>query len=92
MKTGMGYQNRYKTQEAGVDHMFYIKTGETTAKLNFNREPRFYASLGFDRGIFEGSGQTEELNFWYLQVRKSEIAASGEVAIHSYRLLYKETD
>ena len=23
------YQNRYKTQEAGVDHMFYIKTGET---------------------------------------------------------------
>ena len=68
------YQNRYKTQEAGVDHMFYIKTGETTAKLNFNREPRFYASLGFDRGIFEGSGQTEELNFWYLQVRKSEIA------------------
>lgn len=91
------YQNRYKTQEAGVDHMFYIKTGETTAKLNFNREPRFYASLGFDRGIFEGSGQTEELNFWYLQVRKSEIAGfrgSGEYIPTGYfmkKLINAET-
>jgi hypothetical protein len=68
------YQNRYGTQVATADHQYYIKTGETSANLNFNREPRFYASLGFDRGIFEGSGQTNEADFWFLQARKSEIA------------------
>lgn len=34
-------------------HKFYIGNGETTAKLNFYREPRFYANLGFDRGLYE---------------------------------------
>jgi hypothetical protein len=34
-------------------HRFYIGGGETTAKLNYYREPRFYAHLGFDRGVYE---------------------------------------
>ncbi|MEN6455587.1 MAG: RagB/SusD family nutrient uptake outer membrane protein [Prolixibacteraceae bacterium] len=28
----------------------YLPAGEVTAKLNLNREPRFYADLGFNRG------------------------------------------
>lgn len=32
----------------------------TTAELNFDREPRFYASLGFDRGTWYGNGQQEK--------------------------------
>ncbi|MDR2039387.1 MAG: RagB/SusD family nutrient uptake outer membrane protein [Bacteroidales bacterium] len=47
------YANRYKPKQAGNDHKFYIASGEKTASLNFNREPRFYANLGFDRGYFE---------------------------------------
>jgi hypothetical protein len=34
-------------------HHHYIGAGETTAKLNYYREPRFYAHLCFDRGIYE---------------------------------------
>ena len=34
-------------------HRFYVGEGETTAKLHFYREPRFYANLGFDRSIYE---------------------------------------
>ncbi|GHS92498.1 starch-binding protein [Bacteroidia bacterium] len=34
-------------------HYHYIGAGETTAKLNYYREPRFYAHLCFDRGIYE---------------------------------------
>jgi hypothetical protein len=34
-------------------HYYYIGAGETTAKLNYYREPRFYAHLCFDRGIYE---------------------------------------
>jgi hypothetical protein len=66
------YENRYTVQVAGEDHKAYIKTGETTAKLHFDREPRFYASLGFDRGIFEGMGIVNEADFYYLQSRYGE--------------------
>lgn len=34
-------------------HKYYIAEGETTAKLNYYREPRFYGNLGFDRGLYE---------------------------------------
>ncbi|HBX45491.1 RagB/SusD family nutrient uptake outer membrane protein [Limibacterium fermenti] len=49
------YSDRYGLQMAtpGDKHESYIATGETTVKMHFNREPRFYADLGFDRGYFE---------------------------------------
>jgi hypothetical protein len=53
------YAGRYDTKMAAADHRYYIKTGEVTAKLNFDREPRFYAWLCFDKGVFEGSGKLE---------------------------------
>ena len=33
---------------------YYIEKGYTTIQLNFDREPRFYASLGFDGGKWLG--------------------------------------
>lgn len=35
-------------------HAFYIQPDYTTIRLNFDREPRFYASLGFDGGKWFG--------------------------------------
>lgn len=32
----------------------------TTAELNFDREPRFYASLGFDKGVWYGEGKVDK--------------------------------
>jgi hypothetical protein len=51
------------------DHKYYVGSKDpttvptsgqvaTTAKLHFYREPRFYAWLGFDRGIWEMNGTT----------------------------------
>lgn len=41
--------------KAGDDaHRWYLRKDYVTAKLNFNREPRFYAWLGFDGGIWYG--------------------------------------
>jgi hypothetical protein len=37
-------------------HGYYIKAGYTTIQLHFDREPRFYASLGFDGGLWYGQG------------------------------------
>jgi hypothetical protein len=83
------YANRYMTQTAGDDYKAYIKTGEITAKLNFDREPRFYASLGFDRGIYEGSGRTNESEYFFLQVRQGEISgmrSKGEHVVTGYHI------
>lgn len=35
----------------------------TTAQVNFNREPRFYASLGFNCGVWYGSGKKDDAPF-----------------------------
>lgn len=53
------YANRYKTSIAGSEDRFNIREGQETANLHFHREPRFYAFLGFDKGIWEGHGQQE---------------------------------
>jgi len=40
------------------DNKYFVKDGETTVKLHFDREVRFYGSLGFDRGIWYGNPAT----------------------------------
>ncbi len=53
------YAERYATKAATTsdNHKLYIRGGFSTAVLNFNREPRFYAYLGFDGGIWYGQGR-----------------------------------
>src|SRR5690606_11288672 len=59
------YTGRYNLRVATKDDRFYIKQGETTAAVNFDREPRFYGSVGFDRGVWFGQGRyTPEDPFW----------------------------
>lgn len=63
------YANRYATQAADDPDKNYIKLGYETAKMNFNREPRFYADLGFDGGIWFGNGTTDGNAPKYVQGR-----------------------
>jgi len=55
------FENRFKVrpEPASVEEGMYVEEGEYTAYLHFNREPRFYASLGFDKGIYFGNGYYE---------------------------------
>jgi hypothetical protein len=76
------YAGRYQLQTAGSDHQYYIRTGQVTARLNFNREPRFYSSLCHDRGIYEGSGRTDENNYHCLEALAGE--ASGVRSQHDH--------
>jgi hypothetical protein len=61
------------------DHRYYIKGGETTAKLHFYREPRFYAWIGFDRGFWEMNGKSEDR---FLQSRATEISGTHGMGSH----------
>jgi hypothetical protein len=50
------YANRYKIREETPqgDEKYYVKEGNQTVYLHYNREPRFYAHIGFDKGIYIG--------------------------------------
>lgn len=39
-------------REIAKDHRWYMKEGYYTAEFNFEREPRFYADLGFDGSLW----------------------------------------
>ena len=56
------YNNRYGLRVAGADDSRYIRNGYTTVNLHFNREPRFYADLGFDGGVWYGQGRYDDAN------------------------------
>lgn len=76
------YENRYAVQKADEKDKLYIETGQETAVLNFNREPRFYAGLAFDRSVFEGSGKTTDSDRWHIHARKSEVSGFRSVGEH----------
>jgi hypothetical protein len=63
------YAGRF-TPKAGDDaNKHYIKQGYETAQGNFGREPRYYASFGFDGGIWFGNGKLTEDEAPYVQAR-----------------------
>lgn len=57
-------KNIYELRTAKDEEEIYIKG--RTAQLNFDREPRFYSSLGFDRGVWYGNGKNIDAP-WVLQ-------------------------
>jgi hypothetical protein len=51
--------NPYALRNGDSTERWNIRNGYTTVKLNFGREPRFYAWLGFDGGIWYAGAQAE---------------------------------
>jgi hypothetical protein len=56
-----GVENLYAPRMGDDSHRWYLRKDYATATLNFNREPRFYAYMGFDGGIWYGQ-QAETKN------------------------------
>ena len=52
------YDNRFKIrpEPSSGEEKYFVKEGQQTVYLHYNREPRFYASIGFDQGIYFGNG------------------------------------
>lgn len=77
------YTDRYQLQEAGEEDKYHIKPYYTTAKLNFDREPRFYADLGFDGGIWWGNGNYDRETPWHLEAKSGQLAGKRRADEHS---------
>ncbi|GAB3431367.1 RagB/SusD family nutrient uptake outer membrane protein [Niabella aquatica] len=54
------YAGRYNLQTSDPSHSFYVVPNYPTIKSNFRREPRYYASIGFDGGYWFGGGVTNQ--------------------------------
>lgn len=54
------YTERFNIRTGDADHRFYIQQGDQTAAMNFDRERRFYSTLGFDRGKWYGNSYKGE--------------------------------
>ncbi|TDQ11511.1 RagB/SusD family nutrient uptake outer membrane protein [Pedobacter metabolipauper] len=77
---------------AATEDRYYVKKGQVTVKLHYDREPRFYASIGFDRGIWFGNATnnynvTQEnattSGMLYIQGRSGELSARFGVSGYS---------
>ncbi|MDR0573255.1 MAG: RagB/SusD family nutrient uptake outer membrane protein [Tannerella sp.] len=78
------YAGRYGIVTVEDDHYYYIKQGLTTAALNTNREPRFYANLGFDCGYWYGNGRTKDVGTgsdtetpWIMRMKAGEVSGKN---------------
>jgi hypothetical protein len=71
------YSNRYQFRTGTAAEKFYVKENYQTVKMHFDREPRFYASLGFDGGIWFGNGQLVEASNYFIQSRLGGVSAKN---------------
>ena len=72
------YANRYQTKEATNSDLYRIQPGYETAKLHFNREPRFYASLGFDGGKWIGHGVRDDRAMYHVEAKIGQFSGNGD--------------
>lgn len=67
----LSFNNDLELRTATEEDRFYIEPGFTTARLHFDREPRFYSSLAFD-GARWFKYDTPERNDEYSRVVRSK--------------------
>ncbi len=75
------YENRFEVvNNVGADHKHYVLTGFDAPRLHLNREVRFYASLGFDGGIWledQESGTLNEDDPRVVRVKNGDYSSSN---------------
>ncbi len=80
------YAGRYALRKAGKDERLYIRNGYTTVGMHFDREPRFYADLGFDGSIYYGQGRyddKDDMNLFYLEGKFKQRNGKGKYGFNT---------
>ncbi|WP_129715444.1 RagB/SusD family nutrient uptake outer membrane protein [Pedobacter sp. SYP-B3415] len=78
------YAGRFKLRSVTAPYKRYLQEGYVTASLNFDREPRYYADLGFDGGIWYGQGIFDDAaNMFFVSSKKGQPASAQNEASYS---------
>src|SRR5690606_37341631 len=73
--TNWDYSGRKSLKVAGEEDRFNLKVGYQTVGLHFDREHRFYASLGFGGGVWYGQGRYDDRNPWFIEGKLGQAAS-----------------
>lgn len=76
----LDFSNYTQVRAATTSERFYIEPGFLTARLNYDREPRFYADLGFDGGMWymkDGTSTGSDENGMYVQSKNAQRSGFG---------------
>ncbi|WP_207534520.1 RagB/SusD family nutrient uptake outer membrane protein [Desertivirga arenae] len=79
------YSTRYSIATASRKDRFNIIEGYETARFNFDREPRYYANIAFDGGIWymeNGNGDKSDVNTFTVRAKKGQ--AQAQVGAYNY--------
>lgn len=68
------YTNRYKVVDIPDEYEYYFDVNARTAKLHINREPRFYAWIGFDNGRWFNLEAQDDKNSLVVHTKAGEPA------------------
>ncbi len=78
------YLNRLTAIRTSTEeYRYYIRKDYETVQLNFDREPRFYASLGFDGGIWYGQGLYNDSRTWFIEGKSGQRGARLGASLYS---------
>tara|TARA_R110002050_G_scaffold289068_1_gene441476 strand:- start:39192 stop:41072 length:1881 start_codon:yes stop_codon:yes gene_type:complete len=69
---------------AQASHSLDIQEGAEIPQIHFDREPRFYADLGFDRGTWYGQGKLDENDQHIVKAKRGE--TSGKKTISKFSI------
>lgn len=69
---------------AQVSNALDIQEGAEIPQIHFDREPRFYADLGFDRGTWYGQGKLDENDQHIVKAKRGE--TSGKKTISKFSI------
>lgn len=76
----LSYKNIEELRIAAQAERNYVEPGFVTSRLNFDREPRFYADLGFDGGVWymkDGVTGGGDRNTYYVKAKNGDRAGLG---------------
>src|SRR5699024_4607388 len=82
------YNERFELKQATSEDRYRIKEGYTTAKFNFDRESRFYSTLGFDGGIWFGQGNYDAENPYWLELKLGQTGGKRGNLNHTVTGIY----
>lgn len=77
------YEGRYELRTPTLEDKYLLKPFYTTVAAHFDREPRFYAGLGFDGGAWYGQGRFDDENPWYVENRPPGSTSMVNIAAYS---------
>lgn len=78
------YRNRYALKTATVNDQYYVHNGYETVAAHFKREPRFYAAIAFDGGVWYGNGELNNpTNAFYVQAKGTTSYAGPKDQSHT---------